>query len=388
MFVGFFSMPYINNEFFKELIKQSEETPAALMIKDPMLFEIEVNGKKSYLLGTHHATPLCRLPSECIMQIAMCKKLFVEEQVITPQEIYDYKNNFSTIFAKQPDDDWFTMLSMQQQELVEIYFQEQVKTRFGIENAPNVQASEISFSLVKSLMVYILQQEIYPLLEFFKDDDKAPENFASMDSQLQSLFCEEAGGLEPSLNYELLISQDSYSEDNIEELKEMLRIIAILRELNDIGDNNKTFNYIKDNHPDFYDDFLEACQEYTSFYLEGDYLRDYSIARGEDAGEASDSSFVNKERNITFFRNIMHFSQTVDCPLFAFGAMHLLGENGLLSLFKQNEIAVKKYSCTENTFKPYNYIYLDMLQFFNAVKQQILKLESNVSARPRAGIRM
>jgi uncharacterized protein YbaP (TraB family) len=334
-------MPYINIEYFTVLSKQSEATPANLKIKDPMLFEIEIHGRKSYILGTHHATPLCRLPKECIDLIAKCKKLYVEEQLPTQIERTAYKDYFAYLFRKTSGDDWYQKISAKHQELVERYFQECLIRKFGPEFVSNIKVSDVCFNIVMEFLTIDFQKELYPLLEHIKDENQAIEESGSMDNQLQDLFTEVAGGLEPYSHHELLLAQDAYDEDKLDEMKLFLEITPRLKILNKIGDIDRTFKYIQDKYPEAYQSLLEASQEHCDYYLEGAYLKNYRITQEYDSGEAGYSAFMNVSRNNIYFRNILRYAQTVETPLFAFGAMHLLGENGVLSMLKQNGIAIK-----------------------------------------------
>lgn len=356
-------MNNIDQSYLADLLIQSKESPESSKIKDPMLFEMEIDGKKSYILGTHHATPLCRLPEDCIQHIARCKKLFVEDMHRTEAEKILYRDKFAFIFGKKPHEDWPQKLSAEQQAAIEDIFQK----RFSSDHdgdAPKVKASEICFNIVNMFVVESLQEQIYPLLESINGVEHNSADSVCMDHQLQDFFIDAAEGLEPSLYYMQIHAQDPtpYSEQDIKNMIEIAQFVQDLAKLNSAGDNDRTIQYIKDKHPEIYDGLLEGAKEQSALYLEGGYLTDAEITKENDSGDAGESVFVNQARNKEFFKNIVNFSKITEAPLFAIGAMHLIGGDGILSLLDQNGISVKKYCCEENAFVPYHYKYLNSLR--------------------------
>jgi uncharacterized protein YbaP (TraB family) len=277
-------------------------------VKIPYFFSLEKDNKISYLLGTCHVLPLATLPQVCRDIIQLCKS-FVTEQSDDWKAIDEFY-----ILAKRDKTtpSWLDALSP---EIVQFF--ETAITNFS----HHVKADELEIWAAH----YHVSQGTMRMLGKKNSHDTS----IGMDHELINLlFPGQPYGLETLLD---LIPQFKKEANSIQDL------LVLYKECHKLLNQENTMNE-------------EDVPTIIPYYMKGSYFFDPIATQ-----ESNDKDDELIPRNIHCIPNIVeHHTQLESPTLFAVGILHLIGEQGLLSLLKKEGFKIGRLTPV-GTFESYRY---------------------------------
>jgi uncharacterized protein YbaP (TraB family) len=330
-------MPNIDREYLQAILTRARNTPAQFKIAQSLFFEIEKFDQKFYLLGTNHAIPLSRLSEFCIQKIAECSNLYIEDQAPTEYDKIIYRDQFATMFARGWGDIWPYQVSSKELRLISKYVIPQLDV-YGTEYVPQVNITNLSFKILDYLVEAAFKTKLYPLIMELYQGLISP---MGMDEELKNLFAEYSG-MESSIYHLQLLSQAPEYEYNTEDITDMVERLSFIENINNNQDPKQNIAYLEQHFPEEYAGYLLNLEE------------DFSLEHADDQCCVElGNDLITEQRNKLFYNQIEKNYNLTEKPLFAVGAGHLFGFNGLLNMLQQNDFNINKYTDTRQRFELY-----------------------------------
>lgn len=307
-------------------------------VNQPLFFKISYQGRTDFILGTNHIFSSEVLTDACLDLIEECTMFVGEGKDAEVEERLDFRENFLKYCGrKETDVDWFALLSLDQKKQVTEMFTQSIQYEFG-DYAPDVFVGDVKLSNVSNIIEMNYNRE--HIRGYIKE--RLPDLFepGCMDFELEDLF-ERTSGLE---GYFDLYKQENFINAEMQDLQDLMDMIKM--------NNNEM------------DDCIEELSQIWHRYRDGTNLYDHDYVEQLVEDEDEQDNWILKIQNQVFFQSMIDHMSTPGPILFAVGAAHLLGENGLLIKFEDAGIDVSLYDPNdcEERFKPFKYGYRDYLQ--------------------------
>lgn len=356
----------IDKERLENLIAIANLTPQSQKIKEPMLFKIIKGSKTSILLGTHDFAPLSALPESCLRALSNCDKLFVEQEITTPEEKIIFRDHFLTFYGHGGEESWYQELSPQHQQMINEIVDNNLG-KYGEEFRPLVKTKDISSRKVLDYIMSEIQVFVSPFLDDILGIERIDE--IDMRDRLAILFNNSIGALEPH-SFDDMLSANSGEEDT--DIADLVEALDFLQTATEIVDPKKILEFVKLKRPDLFEETLDAAREYDQLYLEGDYLSSPEFAMLQDKGDETTIGYVNEMQGRILSRRIDIECQNHERSLFAIQATSLIGNSGLLVKLRNMGFVIEKFDCKTNEFAPYSYHCELSLRAFERIRQSIV----------------
>ncbi len=291
-------------------------------VQVPLLFSLRHRThsphKTSYLLGTLHVRPLSILPDQCMTVIESCSS-FVTEQSYDDADVSEYYTK--AILRGENSPNWFSELSSEIADFVE----KAVETYFEYYE-PDLKKPAQALELWAAY--HLAYQGFIIMLAAGNSDISNTDHQESlpMDHELMlNVFKDGNAGLETKMG-------------NIPILKIKASGIQVFDELFQIS--KIALSTEEQSH---------ELEEVISNYYNGGLFYNHQNAKEEN----EDSDTI--DRNIRWIPNIAkHHAELPGSVLFGVGALHLIGEQGLLALLPKHGFEIARLK-PDGSFQEYVY---------------------------------
>lgn len=338
--------------------KASQDNSNINSIIIPMLFALEANEKTSYLLLTNHSIALSEFQDEVLKIINSCSFYVTEESDEDAETFY-----CKTVLNSSSANNWINGLSKDVMQFLEMAIDKCFEA-----DHPSVRKKLHELNMWAALH-FAVQGYFLIMLENNQTnrDETDKTTIKGMDNTLVEIFANRQSGLQ---NFKSRIPQMKRECSSIQVFVELYNEYQKYlssnskHELHDFHNKEnkdrkeqkneqeqKSQEDIENQKNRNHQNALEHENEIAVFF--NDYRQGEDLNSSQYAVEANDDKEMS-DQNILWLPNFIRFHNQGGITLFGVGAIHGLGEWGLLSLLPMLGFRIKRFT-PNNTFEDYTY---------------------------------